>query len=131
MNTDDKIKSFIKEFQPVPSDSEDFMNRLNNRLDAAEEAKKYHKETLKRFWTASIIAFIVGGAIGMFVLFVVLFRPASLTHLRLLLEGIFLRFLAFWPVFLVLAILFAAILIIIPIMLSGLYEKALYGSHEQ
>lgn len=118
MNTDNDIKTIFEGYRPTLSDSDAFMEALGQRLDAVEEAKQYHSATVKNYWTGSIIAFIVGLAVGAFVLFVVLFRPASLTQLRLAMEGVILRFFAFWEVFLVLALLFVAVLVIIPLLRS-------------
>lgn len=117
MNTiDNDIKKLLKDYRPTLSDSDAFMETLDQRLDAVEEVKQYHSATRKSYWTGSIIAFVVGLALGAFALFVVLFRPASLTQLRLAMEGVFLRFFAFWEVFLALAVLIAAVLVIVPLI---------------
>lgn len=57
-------------------------------------------------------------AVGAFVLFVVLFRPESLTELRLFLEGVLLRFLAFWRLFLLLAVIIVMLLVCVPVFRS-------------
>lgn len=116
MNNDNDIRSIFKDYRPELSDSEVFMEALDRRLDAVEEVKKYNLETSKNYWTGSIIAFLVGLVLGAFVLFVVLFRPASLTQFRLALEGVLLRFFAFWQIFLTLAIIIAAVLVAIPLI---------------
>lgn len=116
MNNDNDIRSIFKDYRPELSDSEVFMEALDRRLDAVEEVKKYNRETSKNYWTGSIIAFLVGLVLGAFVLFVVIFRPASLTQFRLALEGVLLRFFAFWQIFLTLAIIIAAVLVAIPLI---------------
>lgn len=118
MNTDNEIKSLFKEYRPELSDSGSFLETLEHRLDEVEEIRQYNRSSTRNYWTGSIIAFLIGLALGAFVLFIVVFRPTSLTQLRLAIEGLLLRFFAFWQVFLVLAILFAAILIIIPMVRS-------------
>lgn len=118
MNTDNDIRKIFNDYRPVIGDSEAFMEALDRRLDAVEEVRQYGRAASKNYWTGSIIAFLVGLALGAFVLFVVLFRPASLTQMRLALEGVLLRFFAFWQVFLALAVLFVAVLVIIPVIRS-------------
>lgn len=122
MNTDNDIRSLFKDYRPELSDGDVFMEALERRLDAVEELKHYNRTDTRHYWTGSVIAFLVGLAIGAFVLFVVVFRPASLTQLRLALEGVLLRFFAFWQVFLALAILFVALLVLIPLLRSRRHE---------
>ena len=118
MNTDKDIKQIFTDYRPEIGESSAFMEALERRLDEVEEARQYNRKTVRKYWTVSIIAFLVGLALGAFVLFVILFRPESLTQLRLALEGVLLRFFAFRDMFIAFAILIAAALVIIPTILS-------------
>ena len=66
MRTDNEIKTFVKQYNPVLSDSEVFMERLQDSLDGVEESRRIRKSAVKNYWTVSIIAFSIGAAIGMF-----------------------------------------------------------------
>lgn len=127
MNTDNEIRDLFKGYNPTLSDDDAFMERLGRKLDAVEDAKLYHREAVKSYWTGSIIAFIVGAAVGAFILFLVVFRPESLTELRLFFEGVLLRCFAFWKVFLILAVIFVATLIAVPMLRSR--RHSLLGSN--
>lgn len=118
MNTDKDIKQIFTDYRPEIGESGAFMEALERRLDEVEEARQYNRKTVRKYWTVSIIAFLVGLALGAFVLFVILFRPESMTQLRLALEGVLLRFFAFRDVFIAFAIFIAAALVIIPTILS-------------
>lgn len=118
MNTDKDIRQIFADYRPEIGESGAFMEALERRLDEVEEARQYNRKTVRKYWTVSIIAFLVGLALGAFVLFVILFRPESLTQLRLALEGVLLRFFAFRDMFIAFAILIAAALVIIPTILS-------------
>lgn len=118
MNTDKDIKQLFTDFRPEIGESGAFMETLGRRLDEVEEVKRYKRKTVRKYWTVPIIAFLVGLALGAFVLFVIIFRPESLTHLRLMLEGVLLRFFAFKDMLIASALLIAAILVIIPTILS-------------
>lgn len=118
MNTDKDIKQIFTDYRPEIGESSAFMEALERRLDEVEEARQYNRKTVRKYWTVSIIAFLVGLALGAFVLFIILFRPESMTQLRLALEGVLLRFFAFRDMFIAFAILIAAALVIIPTILS-------------
>ena len=118
MNTDKDIRQIFADYRPEIGESGAFMEALERRLDEVEEARQYNRKTVRKYWTVSIIAFLVGLALGAFVLFVILFRSESLTQLRLALEGVLLRFFAFRDMFIAFAILIAAALVIIPTILS-------------
>ena len=122
MNTDNEIKSIFSNYNPELGDSAAFMDALERRLDMVEDIRRCNRADIRRYWTGSIVAFISGIAIGAFALIVVIFRPASLTQLRLAIEGVFLRFFAFRMEFLALAILVAAVLVIVPLIRTKVHS---------
>jgi len=112
------IKEIFNNYAPQLSDSKEFMNRLEERLDSAETVKKVYEDSRRNYWTGSLVTFGIGAAFGAFVLFVVLLRPSSLTQLRLFFEGVILRFFAFWREILFIGVIISLILVIIPIIRS-------------
>lgn len=118
MSTDKDIKQIFMDYRPELGESGAFLEALERQLDEVEDARLYNRRTVRKYWTVSIIAFLVGLALGAFVLFIIIFRPESLTQLRLMLEGVLLRFFAFRDVFIAFAIFLAAVLVMIPTILS-------------
>lgn len=118
MTTDNDIRALFQDFHPSFDDTAGFMDKLDARLDAVEDAKRYQTSRTRHYWTLSIIAFVIGAACGAFILFVVLCRPESLTQFRLSVEGLLLRIFAFRQFFYGLASLIVLALVLIPVLSS-------------
>lgn len=115
---DDEVKEVFAQYSPDLSDSDAFMKRLNQRLDSVEDVRVSNRARVRDYWMVSFIAFGAGAVAGIFVLLLILLRPASLIECRLLVEGVILRFFAFWREILAMGIVISLALIILPLVQS-------------
>lgn len=104
MKTDENIKSLFKDFKTEPSSSEDFINRLQKRLDAVEVVKAYHDEQIRKERERALIFLVAGLGIGALVAAILILHPVSVTSPQMVFIPAMISFISSYKLYIITAI---------------------------
>lgn len=78
MKNDQYIKELFNNYQPLLSDSEEFMHQLTRKLDTVDPARRYCQHERRRLRSTLVVAFLSGIPVGIAMTVFFFFHPLSL-----------------------------------------------------